>query len=515
MTADPGGWGDGYVTDIAYLPGYYPNQSPLHLHLACLLGGVAGVEIGAGTPLSYLELGCGQGFGALMLAASNPAWRVVGVDFNPAHIAVARELAAEAGIDNAYFIEADLATLAEHPFAREIPTADVATMHGLWSWVSDAARAGIVQLLNSKVRPGGIVQLSYNAQPSWQGAIGMQRLVREAGLRLASRSDLQALAGVEVVRSLTKANAHHLRGNAFVKMLLDHADRAQTSYLAHEYMLATWRPCFHADVVAALADAKLEWVASAELIENFSPLTVSDEVHKIMVQFGDPVMRELVKDMCLSRPLRQDVFVRGARRLSNAERDAALGEVMLALLCSPDQFVWEIEVATGRATIESGFFGPIVTALGDAPQRVRDLLSLPGLPRNDNPGELVGMLVGSHQAMRLLGPAPDVGPDARVRRLNAAAARRFVRPDNLSHSVALATSGTGAPLSCPMLDLFVAERLQSGAAPDLTSWADTLGAGHPPAERERLRTFLDRIVVDRAPVWRRLGALPPAGAPPL
>jgi SAM-dependent methyltransferase len=515
MNADPGGWGGGYVTDIAYLPGYYPNQSPLHLHLACLLGGVAGVEIGTGTPLSYLELGCGHGFGALVLAASNPAWRVVGVDFNPAHIAVARDLAADAGIGNAHFIEADLATLAEHPLAREIPSADVATMHGLWSWVSDAARAGIVRLLNSKVRPGGIVQLSYNAQPGWQGAIGMQRLVREAGRRLASRSDLQAAAGVEIVRALAQANAHHLRDNAFVKALLDHADRAQIAYLAHEYMLATWRPCFHADVVIALADAKLEWVASADLLENFLPLTVSDEVRTILAQFDDPVMRELVKDMCLSRSLRQDVFVRGARRLSNAERDAALGDVMLGLLCSPDQFAWEIEVATGRARIESGFFGPIVTALGDAPQRVRDLLALPGLPRNDNPGELVGMLVGSHQAMRVLGPTPDAGPDARARRLNAAAARRFVRPDNLNHGMALATSGTGAPLSCPMLDLFVAERLQSGGAPDPVSWADTLGAGHPPPERERLRTFLDRILADRAPVWCRLGALPPPGTPPL
>ena len=42
------GWGGGYVTDITYLPGYYRHQSPLHLNLACLLGGVAGIAIPAG-----------------------------------------------------------------------------------------------------------------------------------------------------------------------------------------------------------------------------------------------------------------------------------------------------------------------------------------------------------------------------------------------------------------------------------------------------------------------------------
>ena len=156
MSASTTNWGSGYVTDLPYLPGYYRHQSPFHINLACLLGGVAGPNLQPGTPLSYLELGCGHGFGALALAVCNPCWRVTGIDFNPAHIAAARALAAEAGITNARFIEADLATLAEDVRAGDIPEADVATLHGLWSWVSDAVRAGIVRLLAAKIRPGGV-----------------------------------------------------------------------------------------------------------------------------------------------------------------------------------------------------------------------------------------------------------------------------------------------------------------------------------------------------------------------
>src|SRR4029077_11030034 len=138
-------WGAGYVTDIAYIPGYYPNQSPLHLHLACLLGGVSGIDITPDTALSYLELGCGHGFGALVLAASNPVWQVTGIDFNPAHIAAARALAQDAGLANVTFVEADLANLADNPGAA-VPEADCVSLHGLWSWVSDATRDGIVRL---------------------------------------------------------------------------------------------------------------------------------------------------------------------------------------------------------------------------------------------------------------------------------------------------------------------------------------------------------------------------------
>jgi SAM-dependent methyltransferase len=512
MTGVGDSWGEGYVTDIAYMPGYYPNQSPLHLHLACLLGGVAGIEITAETPLSYLELGCGHGFGALVLAASNPAWRVTGIDFNPAHIAAARELAAEAGIANAAFIEADLASLADDPLAGDVPQADVATMHGLWSWVADPVREGIVALLDRKVRPGGVVQMSYNALPGWQGAIGMQRLLREAGQRLATRSDRQAQAGAEIVRALAETNADHLRGGSFVQSLLEHLGTYNSAYLAHEYMTAAWRPCFHADVVAALAGAKLNWVASAQIIENFTALMLGDEARRVLDRFDDPVMRELIKDMCANRPLRQDVFVRGARRLSNAERDAALGEVMLALLCPPEKFKWEIDAPDGRANLERSFYGPIVEALAAGPRRVRDLLDLPGSARRGNPGEVVGMLVGTQQATRVL--APGAEPDLRVKQLNAAAARRFVRPDNLGNSMALATSGTGAPLSCPMLDLFVANQLHASPVPDPAAWADALGADQPESERQRLREFIDLLIAERAPIWRGLGVLPAASGAP-
>ena len=124
------------------------------------------------------------------------------------------------------FIEADLATLADTSKADELPGADVASLHGIWSWVPDPARRGIVSLLAAKVRPGGVVQISYNALPAWQSAIGMQRLLREAGERHAMRSDRQVEAGLELVSTLSAARAHHLHGVPFVEALLEQIGRA-------------------------------------------------------------------------------------------------------------------------------------------------------------------------------------------------------------------------------------------------------------------------------------------------
>ena len=60
-----------------------------------------------------------------------------------------------------------------------------------------AVQAGIVRLLRAKVKPGGAVHVSYNALPAWGGALGMQRVMRECGRRLATRSDRQAEEGLQ------------------------------------------------------------------------------------------------------------------------------------------------------------------------------------------------------------------------------------------------------------------------------------------------------------------------------
>ena len=246
------GWGSGYVTDVTYLTGYFRHQSPSLLSAACLLGSVERSLPAHDEPISYLELGCGRGFTSLLLAASNPSWTVTAIDFNPAHVATARAWATKARLDNIRILEADVSTLAEDPAAAEVPEADFVSMHGVWSWVPPSVQDGIVRLLRQKVKAGGAVHVSYNALPAWGPALGMQRIVREGGKRLAARSDKQAAEGLKLVQELRGADAYQLVRSVWLKSLIERAAELPTSYLAHEYMNDFWAPCFHADVAKAL-----------------------------------------------------------------------------------------------------------------------------------------------------------------------------------------------------------------------------------------------------------------------
>src|SRR5258708_13932251 len=112
-------------------------------------------------------------------------------------------------------------------------------------------------------------------------------------------------------------------------------------------MRGDWAPAFHADVAAAMAQAKLDWVASASPLENFPELMLTPEQRALVDRYKDPTMRELIKDTCLPRQLRHDVFVRGARRLRNDERDAALARLAVVPVVSPGELQTQIRGPAG------------------------------------------------------------------------------------------------------------------------------------------------------------------------
>jgi len=472
-------WGGGYVTDINYTVGWYRQQSPAMMALASIIGGATATIPAGDDPLLLLELGCGFGYGAMALAASNPAWTVTAVDFNPAHIATAREWAAEAGLKNITFVEADFSRWEDNPVLRGLPEMDFVTMHGIWSWIPPAAKTGIVRLLTEKVRPGGLVHLSYNTLPGWQERMGMARVLREAGQRVAGRSDIQARAGLRVVKDLIAANAHFAASGSSAANLIEALEGASAHYLAHEFMNVHWAPCFVTDVAAALSDAKLEWIAGSNLTDNFPELMLTEQQREIFDRYSDPLMQELIKDMCIPRALRHDVFVRGARRLNLSERADALMDVYLTLVKPPAELPESVGTPAGRAELNQEFYRPIVKSLAERAGRVGDLLQLPDLVgRRDNPAELISILIGADMVEPT--SRPMTAPGVEAMRFNTVSTRRMMARELPNRPVAAACKPTGIPLVTPLLALALVDFAREG----ITDMDGLLRAMHPAPDQE-------------------------------
>jgi SAM-dependent methyltransferase len=97
-------------------PGAYKGHSP-----AALYTSKEDLDVLLRHPLvrgTFADLGCGAGATVLFYAWLYPERRAVGVEFDPARVAFARELRRDLGVRNAEVIEADLLT-------ADLPEADV------------------------------------------------------------------------------------------------------------------------------------------------------------------------------------------------------------------------------------------------------------------------------------------------------------------------------------------------------------------------------------------------------
>jgi SAM-dependent methyltransferase len=175
-------WSDGYVTEVQYTGKFFPHMAPGAMAFACVRQGVRPPQLGPGS--TYLELGCGQGFGLNLLAAANPDMRFWGVDFLPGQIA--KRLATAAGLDNVTFDDLSFEQVLALPEGR-IPRCDVIALHGVLSWISPEHRAQVVRILDRHLKPGGLVSVSYNALPGWSALGPLQRFVKAQFERLPRR----------------------------------------------------------------------------------------------------------------------------------------------------------------------------------------------------------------------------------------------------------------------------------------------------------------------------------------
>ena len=156
-------WSAGYVVDVEYTHGFYQELTPSLLGFLALLQGVQSPDPGASS-LTYCELGCGQGFSTNLLAAANPQIQFHATDFNPGHIVGAQNLARAAAVKNVHFYDD---SFAEFLSRDDLPDFDFITLHGIYSWVSPENRQTIVEFIRRKLKPGGLVYISYNTMPGW------------------------------------------------------------------------------------------------------------------------------------------------------------------------------------------------------------------------------------------------------------------------------------------------------------------------------------------------------------
>lgn len=366
-------WTDGYVCEIDYTQGFYRELTPSFLAFCLLLKGIRPPSPTA--PFSFCELGFGQGFGTNLIAAANPHGQFWGTDFNPSHGVAAQTLATAAGSDNIRVFDKSFAEFLDH----DLPDFDIVALHGIYSWVSQENRTTIVEFLRRRLKPGGLVYISYNALPGWSATMPLRHLMVEHAAGSTEAMAVRIDKAIAFARQLADLKAGYFQKNPIVGPRLDKMQGLSRHYLAHEYFNRDWTPQHFAEVARELAAAKLSFAVSANPADHLDALNLSGEAQQVLAGVADETFRQTVRDYFLNQQFRKDIFVRGMARLSPQEQTELLLATRFALIVPRAAIPARASYAAGEVDLRHETYLPVIDALANGPMTLADLLGSNGV----------------------------------------------------------------------------------------------------------------------------------------
>ncbi|CAN5292040.1 methyltransferase regulatory domain-containing protein [soil metagenome] len=365
-----------YVDDVTYVRHFVAEQSPTRLRLAAALNGITPPS---GDSFDYLELGCAHVDTLTALAAAHPKARFVGIDLLPAHVASAKELAAEGGVKNVSFHERDFAAIGHEDFGEF----DFIAVHGVLSWIGPDKRAALIELAARKLRPGGLLYVSYNTLPGWAAVEPLRQLVLApaAGARSAADSVDAAARGVAFADALAQGGAEYFTRNPSARDVLDTMKRAEMRYVVHEYLHDHWVPMYFSRVAFEMAARELYFVGVQPLALNFPDTAIPPSLEEMFAAVTDRLRFESLKDFALNEFFRRDLYRRGVATRSAAATDAYLDETPLARMTSTLPKERTVKLRFKTLDFSGDVFGTVLDALGKGACTVKDLLARPEVRR--------------------------------------------------------------------------------------------------------------------------------------
>lgn len=507
---------EGYITDVAYIPGFYPNMAPTAIRHVAALNRVVPPRVAAG--FRYLELGCGLGRSLTTLAAANPQGEFVGVDVNPDHTAMVDRDIAAGGLTNARVITAGIGAL-----PADLGMFEFIALHGVFSWVAPHVRDEIIALARRHLAPGGLLLVSYNAMPGWAHLQPIRGILRQyTALRQGDSVQRirDALAYLVFIRDKhAKYFDDNPRAAAYVDALL----KQDARYLVHEYLNEHWTSFYFADVAGMFGAAGMAFVGSLPVFTNFWDLCVRPEFQELFRTTTNRLVTEAHKDFCANTAFRWDIYAREPRAMPEAaDRLREADDLHFRVTRPGTTLPYQANLGVVTSTVQGPLYQTLLDVLGDKSLRLSEILAdarLAGTPPTDLVRAVdAGVAMGLFEVSA--GPVREAaGERAGAIAIPAAFNRMVLASDSLAgRIVALASTASGTGHTLGDLDAAILHELATSGPDGLADRIDArlTAAGRAvqkdgktvtdPTERLALvRTACDAFRTASLPQLERLG----------
>src|SRR4051794_27924019 len=302
---------------LAY-PGHaFPQSHPGRMAAQAALRGLTPPPV---ETARVLELGCGDGGNLIPMAFGLPRATFVGVDLNEQALARGRAHARALNLPNVDLRQGDLERLeSEGAF-------DYVVAHGVYSWVSPAARDNLLHIAGDTLSEEGVLYVSYNALPGGH----LRQIVREL-MQFATRGETDPRRIVERARGAVQLVKHAQGPSDVYGVFLDEyltkvLERSDAGVFHDD--LEIHNQAVHVTQIAEHAERHgLQYLAEADMREssfgNVAP-GVADALDSL--EPATEVEQEQALDFLRLRMYRQTLFCRAdAPRNDVPDRDRLEG----------------------------------------------------------------------------------------------------------------------------------------------------------------------------------------------
>ena len=282
-----------------------PRTHPDHL---AALGRLMGLSAAEPYGCRVLELGCAAGGNLIPMACRLPQARFVGVDLSAAQIGAGQRLVGTLGLDNIELRVADIAMLDDG-----IGEFDYVIAHGVYSWVPEAVRAGLLRLARRVLAPDGLCYISFNTLPGWRMRGMLRDILCDACRGVTEPPARLAAAQAALVRleqalpELPGLAADYLRAEIAALRGL------HPSYLYFEYLAKHNRAFLFRDFLADIEAQGLRYLCDADLQRQF-PASLGDAVDSALADLTDGADVEQWLDFVGTRNFRESLLMRDDAR---------------------------------------------------------------------------------------------------------------------------------------------------------------------------------------------------------
>jgi len=401
-------WNEGYFSDFSYTASYYQDINPLLINFYLLLAGIKTNTMndklqGGGNWLNedfnYLELGCGAGVSVNIHAATIKG-HFTGVDFNPDHIAYAKDYVSSSNISlhNDSFKEF-LARL-----EKEKINFDYICFHGIFSWISEENQNIILELIRKFLKVGGVVYNSYNCFPGSSFLDPLRGILLQHHRRNASTSmDLhtQIAQSVDFLSEFAQTQPFAMQNpnvQTWLKAIEKHKSDSNLTYLAHEYFNSHYRNFYFYEIAQMMENAKCSFALNTELLNSYG-YGISEQAKAFLSKITDPIFKEQLNDYYINRNFRADIFIKGIQRFSYNETMQRVLNTEFVLTKTSEAFNDQINIACISLTLNKKLYEQVLAFLESESYRPKSARELMQKCNADFSGLIIMILVLIKQNM--------------------------------------------------------------------------------------------------------------------